>query len=115
MPTPVRSRRPRSFVPLTALLAATGLVLTACGVSSSSDSAEGKTTTLTEMDYYNTEPLHSALPKQLKQCGDKAGVTVKRQVVPELRTKLMQLAGSRAIPDLVLLDNPDLQQLAATG
>ncbi|MGY5117298.1 extracellular solute-binding protein [Streptomyces sp. 900105755] len=115
MHTPVRARRPRSFVPLTALLAAAGLVLTACGGSSSSGSAEGKTITLTEMDYYNTEPLHSALPKQLKQCGDKAGVTVKRQVVPELRTKLMQLAGSRAIPDLVLLDNPDLQQLAATG
>jgi multiple sugar transport system substrate-binding protein len=36
-------------------------------------------------------------------------------VVPDLRTKLLQLAGSHAVPDLVLLDNPDLQQLAATG
>jgi multiple sugar transport system substrate-binding protein len=67
------------------------------------------------MDYYNTDPPLSALPKLLDECGKKNGVTINRQVVPDLRTKVLQLASSKAIPDLVLLDNPDLPQLAATG
>ncbi|MFJ5264666.1 extracellular solute-binding protein [Streptomyces sp. NPDC088387] len=116
MSASARHRRLRSLTALSTLMAVSTAVLAGCGDSGSSsgESADG-TITLTEMDYYNTEPLLSALPKQLKACGDAVGVTIKRQVVPDLRTKLMQLAGSRAIPDLVLLDNPDLQQLAATG
>ncbi len=98
---------------LLATLAAFSLVAaTACGGSSTSD---GNPSTLTEMDYYNTDPALSALPKLLDQCGKQNGVTITRQVVPDLRTKLLQLAGSHGVPDLVLMDNPDLQQLAATG
>jgi multiple sugar transport system substrate-binding protein len=98
---------------LLALLAATSLVAaTACGSSSTSDSSPNS---LTEMDYYNTDPGLSALPKLLDQCGKQNGVTIQRQLVPDLRTKLLQLAGSHGVPDLVLMDNPDLQQLAATG
>ncbi|HEV3361733.1 MAG TPA: sugar ABC transporter substrate-binding protein [Pseudonocardiaceae bacterium] len=98
---------------LLAALAALSLVAaTACGGSSTSD---GNANTLTEMDYYNTDPGLSALPKLLDQCGKQSGVTITRQVVPDLRTKLLQLAGSHGVPDLVLMDNPDLQQLAATG
>jgi multiple sugar transport system substrate-binding protein len=97
---------------LAALAAVSLLAATACGASSTSDSAPN---TLTEMDYYNTDPGLSALPKLLDQCGKASGVTITRQVVPDLRTKLLQLAGSHGVPDLVLMDNPDLQQLAATG
>ena len=94
-----------------ALVAATVvLVTTGCGGSSGGDDS-----TLSEMDYYNTDPLVSALPKLLDSCGQRAGVTIKRQVVPDLRTKVLQLVGSHDVPDLVLLDNPDLQQIAATG
>ncbi|MFI9383281.1 extracellular solute-binding protein [Kutzneria sp. NPDC052558] len=94
-----------------ALVTATvALVTTGCGGSSAADGS-----TLSEMDYYNTDPLVSALPKLLDSCAQKAGVTVKRQVVPDLRTKVLQLVGSHDVPDLVLLDNPDLQQIAATG
>jgi multiple sugar transport system substrate-binding protein len=93
------------------------LALSGCGGSSPATDAASATgpITLTSMDYYNTEPPLSALPKLLDSCGQQAGVKIERQVVPDLRTKLLQLAGSHAIPDLVLLDNPDLQQLAATG
>jgi multiple sugar transport system substrate-binding protein len=97
---------------LATLAASLLLVTTACSSGSTSDSGPS---TLTEMDYYNTDPGLSALPKLLDQCGKQAGVTIKRQVVPDLRTKLLQLAGSHGVPDLVLMDNPDLQQLAATG
>ena len=97
---------------LTVLAAVTLIAATACGSSSTSD---GSPNVLTEMDYYNTDPGLSALPAMLDQCGKQNGVTVQRQVVPDLRTKLLQLAGSHGVPDLVLMDNPDLQQLAATG
>ncbi|GAA3437067.1 sugar ABC transporter substrate-binding protein [Kutzneria kofuensis] len=94
-----------------ALIAATVMLLTAgCGGASAGDDS-----TLTEMDYYNTDPLLTALPQLLDTCGKQAGVTIKRQVVPDLRTKVLQLVGSHDVPDLVLLDNPDLQQIAATG
>ena len=90
--------------------AAATLASAGCGGTSAGDDS-----TLTEMDYYNTDPLVSALPKLLDSCGQQAGVTIKRQVVPDLRTKVLQLVGSHDVPDLVLLDNPDLQQIAATG
>ncbi|MFF1640730.1 extracellular solute-binding protein [Streptomyces sp. NPDC058246] len=115
MPAAARHHRLRPFTALTASLTVSAALLAGCGDDGTSAGSTDGAITLTEMDYYNTEPLLSALPKQLEECGKAAGVTIKRQVVPDLRTKLMQLAGSRAIPDLVLLDNPDLQQLAATG
>ncbi|EFG64186.1 extracellular sugar-binding protein [Streptomyces sp. SPB074] len=92
--------------------------MTACGSDGGGGTAAKDSSgrlVLTEMDYYNTDPTMSALPELLDSCGRKAGVTVRRKIVPDLRTKLIQLAGSHAVPDLVLLDNPDLQQLAATG
>jgi multiple sugar transport system substrate-binding protein len=92
--------------------AAFALVITGCGGGAKSAADD---TTLTEMDYYNTEPGLTALPQLLDDCARQNGVTVKRQVVPDLRTKVLQLAGSHSLPDLILLDNPDLPQLAVTG
>ncbi|MCX4637643.1 extracellular solute-binding protein [Streptomyces platensis] len=117
MRTTVKCRRTRSVGALTATVTAAGLLLTSCGGDGSPPrptKGSGKTT-LTEMDYYISEPGRSALAKQLTRCGALAGVSIKRQIVPDLRTKVLQLANSRALPDLILLDNPDLQQLAATG
>jgi multiple sugar transport system substrate-binding protein len=67
------------------------------------------------MDYYGTEPNKAALGQLLDSCASKVGVTIKRQVVEDLRTRLLQLVGAQSLPDLVLVDNPDLAQLAATG
>lgn len=117
MRTSVTCRHTRSIGAFTATVTAAGLLLTSCGGDSSPPrpaKGSGKIT-LTEMDYYISEPGRSALAKQLTRCGKLAGVAIKRQIVPDLRTKVLQLANSRALPDLILLDNPDLQQLAATG
>lgn len=101
------------FRPAPLLLAlAFAFVTAGCG---GGDEPAADATTLTAMDYYNTDPGLSALPKLLDDCAQRNGVTITRQVVPDLRTKVLQLAGSHSLPDLILLDNPDLPQLAATG
>ncbi|MDT4937820.1 MAG: multiple sugar transport system substrate-binding protein, partial [Pseudonocardiales bacterium] len=99
----------------------TGSSGSASGGSSASGSGRSSTPTaagsgtVSEMDYYGTEPNKSALGQLLDTCASQGGVTIKRQVVEDLRTKLLQLVGAHSLPDLVLVDNPDLDQLAATG
>ena len=120
MPIPRRwSTRPArsstsSIAAATALVLASGL-LAACG-GGGTDSG-GSVDTLTEMDYYNAAPQNTLLPSILDACGQQAGVTIKRQEVPQAQfmPKLLLQASSHALPDLALVDNPDLQQLAATG
>ncbi|MFD5087927.1 extracellular solute-binding protein [Kitasatospora sp. NPDC058406] len=110
------SRPPQSFVTSVAAATVAGLLLSACGDADAPlRSTDSGKVTLTEMDYYNTEPTRSALPELLTRCGNQARVTIERQIVPDLRTRLLQLAGSRDLPDLILVDNPDLPQIAATG
>lgn len=113
----VLGRRPRRL--LAATIAVAALALTnACGSDDDNGgggSAKSGAVTLTEMDYYGTEPNRAALGQLLDACAAKLGVTVNRQVVEDLRTRLLQLAGAQSLPDLVLVDNPDLDQLAATG
>jgi multiple sugar transport system substrate-binding protein len=86
----------------------------ACSGNANNTPSNGSVT-LTEMDYYGTEPNKAALGQLLDSCASTVGVTIKRQVVEDLRTRLLQLTGAQSLPDLVLVDNPDLAQLAATG
>jgi multiple sugar transport system substrate-binding protein len=96
-------------------LAAVALTFTsACG-GNAGGGQKNASVTLSEMDYYGTEPNKSALGQLLDSCASTVGVSIKRQVVEDLRTRLLQLAGAQSLPDLVLVDNPDLAQLAATG
>jgi multiple sugar transport system substrate-binding protein len=69
------------------------------------------------MDYYNAAPQNTLLPAILDDCGRRAGVTIKRQEVPQAQfmPKILLQASSHALPDLALVDNPELQHLAATG
>ena len=96
-----------------ALAASCLLLLAACGDSTTSGDAD----TVTEIDYYNADPQNAVLPGLLQECGKQAGVTIQRQTVPQgqLMSKLLVQASSRSMPDLALVDNPNLQQLAATG
>ena len=89
------------------------LSLAACGDNGSTSD----TSSLTEIDYYNAAPQNTVLPKLLQECGAQAGVTIQRQEVPQgqLMSKLLLQASARSMPDLALVDNPNLQQLAATG
>jgi multiple sugar transport system substrate-binding protein len=105
---------PRWRIVAVTLTAAALAFTSACG-GSGGDTQTNGTVTLTAMDYYGTEPNKAALGQLLDSCASKVGVTIKRQVVEDLRTRLLQLAGAQSLPDLILVDNPDLAQLAATG
>jgi multiple sugar transport system substrate-binding protein len=99
-------------------LAAVAVTATAsaCGSSKSSTAASGPIT-LTEMDYFTSQPAHSALGTILQSCATAAGVKITQQSVanPQLMPKVLQELSSHTLPDLLMLDNPNLQQIAQTG
>jgi multiple sugar transport system substrate-binding protein len=111
-----RSTRSRRAPAALASLLALPLALTACG-GSGSGSDSGGTTTLRVLDYYNTDPGKTVWQKALDACASQAGATISREAVPgaTLIQKVLQQASSKTLPDLLMLDNPDLQQIAQTG
>lgn len=87
------------------------LALAACSSGSGAASSGGKQT-LTIEDYYTStyDPLY-------KDCAAQIGVNVNPVHVAgaALIAKVLQQASSRTLPDVLMLDNPDVQQIAATG
>jgi len=119
------SRRARVAI---ASVLALPLALAACGgssgkgTSSSGGSSGGSggasgSITLRVLDYYNNDPGKTVWQKALEACAQQAGATINREAVPgaSLIQKVLQQAQSHTMPDLLMLDNPDLQQIAATG
>ena len=98
-----------------AALAAAALPLAACGSSGSGSS--GEVTSIKVLDYYGDEPDKTIFAKTLEAAAGKAGVVIERESVngTGLIQKVLQMSSSRTLPDLLMLDNPDLQQIAATG
>src|SRR5688572_7219732 len=92
------------------------LALAACG---SDPSPSGETvSSLTVLDYYTDEPTTSQVRTLLEKCGTSIGVAkIDRTAVPgpTLIQKVLQQASSKTLPDVLMLDNPDIQQIAATG
>jgi multiple sugar transport system substrate-binding protein len=110
------SRRWR-FMAIGAVVAA--LAAAGCSSSgSSSGSGSGGKTTITELDYFTTGGSNTAV-NWYNQQFEKAhpGVTVKREVVPfaNLITKVLQEASAGDLPNVVMLDNPNVPQVAASG
>ncbi|MBG7703013.1 MULTISPECIES: sugar ABC transporter substrate-binding protein [unclassified Streptomyces] len=103
----------------TALFGTAALVLAAagCGGGTGSGSADGKVTSITALDYYTDATEHAQWGERLTACGKAAGVTVEHRSVPgaSLVPQVLRQASSRTLPDLLMLDNPDLQQIAQTG
>jgi multiple sugar transport system substrate-binding protein len=99
----------------TALVAVAALALAACG--SGGGGGGGDVTSIRVLDYYNNEPDRSVYARTLDACGQRAGVPIEREVVPgaSLIARVLQQASSRTLPDVMMIDNPDLQQIAATG
>ncbi|MFE9445150.1 extracellular solute-binding protein [Streptomyces sp. NPDC006602] len=93
------------------------LVATGCSGGTGNGSAAGKATSITALDYYTDASEHAQWGERLTACGKAAGVTVEHRSVPgaSLVPKVLQQASSRTLPDLLMLDNPDLQQIAQTG
>lgn len=97
---------------LAAVAAAAALVplsLTAC---SGGGSGGGDASTLTIEDYYqaNYNPIY-------QQCAEQVGAKLKINHVAGagLIAKVLQQASSKTLPDVLMLDNPDVQQIAASG
>jgi multiple sugar transport system substrate-binding protein len=96
------------------------LVLVACGNNGgdASSSSSGDTVkSLSILDYYNNDPDKSLVQKGLDSCASQLGVTIQRETVPgdTLIQKVLQQASSKTLPDVLMLDNPDVQQIASSG
>ncbi|POX46747.1 ABC transporter substrate-binding protein [Streptomyces sp. Ru72] len=93
------------------------MAATGCTGGSGSRSATDKVTSITALDYYTDTTEHAQWGERLTACGKAAGVRVEHRSVPgsSLIPKVLQQASSRTLPDLLMLDNPDVQQIAQTG
>jgi multiple sugar transport system substrate-binding protein len=113
-------RRTRTLAAVAAL-AAIPLALTACGSGGNGGggggAADGDAGTLTILDYYNNEPDKTIVQGALDTCAAEVGVEIDRETVPgaDLIQTVLQRSSSRTLPDVLMLDNPDVQEIAATG
>ncbi|MFV0405960.1 MAG: extracellular solute-binding protein [Propioniciclava sp.] len=105
-----------------AAVAIAPLGLTACsGDGGSSGAAStagaGGVTSLSVLDYYNNEPDKTLVQKAMDTCAAEVNVSVDRETVPgaQLIQKVLQQASSKTLPDVLMIDNPEVQQIAATG
>lgn len=107
--------RHRKAISALAALAVVPLALTACGGSSAGGSSDPGT--LTILDYYNNEPDKTLVQEALDACAAEIDVKIKRETVPgkDLIQKVLQRSSSKTLPDVLMLDNPDVQEIAATG
>lgn len=99
------------------LVAVPGLLsLAACG-SSGGDSSPGDATVLRVVDYYNTPADDVVIQETLDAVAAEVGMTINREKVPgeQLIQKVLQMSSSKTLPDLLMLDNPDLQEIASSG
>ncbi len=74
--------------------------------------------TLTWWDYYAEGANATAMQAQLKRYTDShPNVTIERTAIPfaDLKQKLLQGAAAGALPDIVVIDNPDHSAFAALG
>ncbi len=90
------------------------LALSACG-GGSADSADGDITLkVTDTMSETSAPIYDEI---YQACADELGVTVESNHVAGsgLIATVLQQASSRTLPDVLMLDNPDVQQIAASG
>ena len=104
----------------TAAALALGLVVAGCGGDDDGGGGSGSSgdvKSLRVLDYYNNEPAKAFWAGVLNDCGKANGVTIQREAVPgaSLMQKVLQQSSSKTLPDVLMLDNPDLQQIAETG
>jgi multiple sugar transport system substrate-binding protein len=92
-------------------------VFAACGTNSSSGSSNGKIT-ITEMDYWSVASQSAVIQKLFTQYEKlHPNVTIQRTAVPfaNLLPKADQEAASHSLPNILVLDNPDVAAFASTG
>ena len=108
------------------LLLIASVVLAACSGAApaaapgSSAAAPAETSaglSLVEWDYYASGDGNAVWGGLVDGCAKEVGVTIERQAVPrnDLITKVLLAAQQKQMPDVLMIDNPDLQEVAATG
>lgn len=99
-------------------LASVALALAGCGADRGvAQDPNARVTTLSILDYYNNQPDKTLVQAGLDTCATKLGVTLSREVVPgaDLISKILQRASSDTLPDVMMVDNPEVKQIAAAG
>jgi len=98
-------------VSITALAGCSG------GGGGAAPSTEGESIELTAFDYYTDEPSHSTMGDRLSDCAAEVNATIDHQSVPypQYNPKVLQMVSTKTMPDLLMINNPDLPQFAATG
>ncbi|MFD5452695.1 sugar ABC transporter substrate-binding protein [Streptomyces sp. NPDC003470] len=88
-----------------------------CGGAAGTAAAGDEVTSITALDYYTDDTEHAQWSGWLDACGKAAGVRVEHSSVPgpSLVPTVLRQASARTLPDLLMLDNADLQQIADTG
>jgi len=112
----------KRLVAAAAVAALAPVALAACGGGGGSSSGSGSAATtvdsLTVLDYYSDEPGKSQIGDMLSKCGTSIGVAKvdhQSEPGPTLIQKVLQQASSKTLPDVLMLDNPDIQQIAEAG
>ncbi|WP_114855401.1 extracellular solute-binding protein [Brachybacterium sp. YJGR34] len=87
--------------------------LAGCG----SGGTSGDPNAIRIVDYYNTPADDVAINGTFSACAEELGLTFSRERVPgdQLIAKVLQMGSSRTMPDLLMLDNPNVQQVAESG
>jgi multiple sugar transport system substrate-binding protein len=77
----------------------------------------GDADALRVVDWYNDGPNSVSWKALLDECGTQIGVTVDRETIPgeSYTQKVLQQVSSKTLPDVLMLDNPVIPQIAASG
>lgn len=86
-------------------------LLASCGTT-----ADVPDDTLRVMDSYNNDPDNEMIGDALAAAADRVGIELQRETVAgaSLIQRVLQQGSSGTLPDILMLDNPDLPQIAAT-
>lgn len=111
-----QSFTPKRLIAVMAAVAITPLALAGCSAGGGGGSDSGASE-LSILDYYINEPDNTLVQTGLDACATQLDITINREVVPgdDLMSKVLQQASSKTLPDVLMLDNPEVQQIAATG
>lgn len=96
-------------------------LLAGCSAGGNAGSSQASTTNdtieLVALDYYTDEPSHTNMGNRLTECAQKVNATIKHQSVPypQYNPKVLQQVSTKTLPDLLMINNPDLPQFAVTG
>jgi multiple sugar transport system substrate-binding protein len=115
----------RKMLSICSVLLAVTMLLSACAPAATQAPAAQATQApasssglkLTFWDYYTSGDGAKAWADLVTGCGTEAGVTIERQATPrnEFISKVLLAAQQKQMPDVLVVDNPDLQEVANTG